>query len=165
LPGESLGVSQFPEVVFPSLAPAGFASLGRAGSSMSALDSHTIQGVLTKILRTHTMFFVQDDIRVSRRLTINAGLRFDYNAGWTERYDRNVRGYPFNSLDLSLFWKTQIRERANFHLRLEAFNALNRVDFDNPNTTLGNVNFGGVTALKQEANPARQLQISARITF
>ncbi|MCX6626884.1 MAG: hypothetical protein NTW28_04540, partial [Candidatus Solibacter sp.] len=77
----------------------------------------------------------------------------------------NVRGTPFNTLDLSLFWKTSIREKMYFHLRLEAFNALNRIDFDNPNTSLGSVSFGRVSSLKQEANPARQLQVSARITF
>ena len=77
----------------------------------------------------------------------------------------DVRGYPFNTLDLSLFWKTPVREKVFFHLRLEAFDAINRADFDNPNTSLGNVSFGRVSALKQEANPARQVQLSARITF
>jgi hypothetical protein len=88
-----------------------------------------------------------------------------YTFGNMGRRLNNVRGYPFNTLDLSLFWKTPIYERIVFNLGVEAFNALNRADFADPNTTLGNVSFGRISALKQEANPGRQLQISARITF
>ncbi len=39
-------------------------------------------------------WFVQDDIKVSRKLTINAGLRWDWNGGPTDRYNA-ILG-PFN---------------------------------------------------------------------
>jgi len=41
--------------------------------------------------------FVQDDWRVSSKLTVNLGVRYEYEAPTTERYNRNVRGFDFTS--------------------------------------------------------------------
>ncbi|GAC1663708.1 MAG: hypothetical protein NVS9B4_18740 [Candidatus Acidiferrum sp.] len=44
----------------------------------------------------HGLFF-QDDWRVSPKLTLNMGIRFDYEGATTERYDRNIRGFDTTS--------------------------------------------------------------------
>ena len=42
-------------------------------------------------------FFVHDDWRISPNLTLNLGLRYDYEGGMTEAQDRNVRGFDLTS--------------------------------------------------------------------
>jgi len=42
-------------------------------------------------------FFFQDDWKVSRRLTVNAGVRYEYEGATTERYNRNLRGFDRTS--------------------------------------------------------------------
>jgi hypothetical protein len=44
----------------------------------------------------YPVLFIQDDFRVTPRLTLNLGLRWDYEVGVTERYNRFVRGFGFN---------------------------------------------------------------------
>jgi carboxypeptidase family protein len=41
--------------------------------------------------------FIQDDWRVNRRLTVNAGLRVEINSGMREADDRNLAGFDFDT--------------------------------------------------------------------
>ena len=44
---------------------------------------------------TFTGMFIQDDWRISRRLTLNIGLRYEYEGPTTERFNRSIRGFDF----------------------------------------------------------------------
>jgi len=43
--------------------------------------------------------FIQDDWRVTPRLTFNAGLRYEFETAPTERFNRSVRGFDFATLN------------------------------------------------------------------
>jgi hypothetical protein len=69
----------------------------------------------------HALFF-HDDWRVNNRLTLNLGIRYEYEAPATERYNRNV--YGFDTLLLNPGMETQVIPK--YATELAAFNAKNR---------------------------------------
>lgn len=71
------------------------------------------------------------------------------------------RGPGFAQIDMSLGKQFRISERFSSRLQLDAFNALNRVNLNNPSTDLNNVNFG--KSLDQAA--PRVFQAGLRVTF
>lgn len=62
--------------------------LGIPGGNMARVASYAEQD-------KYLGLFYQDDWKVSKKLTVNAGLRWDLESGITERFDRSV--YSFNS--------------------------------------------------------------------
>ncbi|MBI3678924.1 MAG: carboxypeptidase regulatory-like domain-containing protein [Acidobacteria bacterium] len=45
----------------------------------------------------HTGLFVHDDWKITRKLTLNLGIRYEYESPLTERFNRTVRGYDFQT--------------------------------------------------------------------
>ena len=74
-----------------------------------------------------------------------------------------LRADGMKNLDFSLF-KNNIFNggKLNAQLRMEMFNALNRVQFSPPNTQAGNANFGVVSG---QANGPRQIQMAIKLIF
>ncbi len=54
-----------------------------------------------------------------------------------------------------------VRERLNLQLRGEFYDTFNHPNFGNPNTTIGNVNYGKITG----DNGARVMEVALRIFF
>jgi hypothetical protein len=71
------------------------------------------------------------------------------------------RGPGYAQVDLSLSKSFRISERVRSQLRLDAFNAFNRVNLNNPSTDLTSNNFGRSTS---SATP-RTYQAGLRVTF
>src|SRR5206468_874663 len=73
-----------------------------------------------------------------------------------------IRGPGYAVLDLSLLKNVSLGGTRQFQFRVEAYNALNRANLQNPNTTTTSTALGTITA--QNGLP-RQLQIAAKVSF
>jgi hypothetical protein len=92
--------------------------------------------------------------------------QFTFNAPFTfgnaPRIMPNLRCAGISNWDLSLFKNTTITERIKVQFRAEAFNALNRVQFGVPNTSINSALFGVITS---QQNIPRNLQLGLRLLF
>ncbi len=70
-------------------------------------------------------------------------------------------GPRFFNTDFNLSKGFRITDRQSFDIRWEAFNLFNTVNFQNPATTVGNTNFGWITA----ARDPRIMQLAIRYRF
>ncbi|MBI4877967.1 MAG: TonB-dependent receptor, partial [Acidobacteria bacterium] len=74
-----------------------------------------------------------------------------------------IRGDGINNLDASLFKNFRLTERFTAQFRLESYNALNHVQFANPNTTPTSTAFGTVTA--EKGHGQRQVTFGVKLFF
>jgi hypothetical protein len=73
----------------------------------------------------------------------------------------SVIGPGYASLDLSLAKTITLAGERRLELRWDVFNVLNKTNFNLPNRTFGNANFGRVFSAKDP----REMQFGARLTF
>jgi hypothetical protein len=71
------------------------------------------------------------------------------------------RGPGFWNVNLGLFRRIPLAGRYWAEIRIEAFNALNRVNWSQPNTNISSGTYGLITT----AGAARQIQLGARFAF
>ncbi len=64
-----------------------------SGSNSSQIDN----SINYSVQSLYHGFFIQDDWRFSKKLTLNLGLRYDIEQGLTERYDRILRGFDLGT--------------------------------------------------------------------
>jgi hypothetical protein len=75
----------------------------------------------------------------------------------------DLRNHHIDNLDASIFKVFALTEKFRLQFRAEAFNALNRVRFGSPNTTVtAGTNFGRITS---QANNPRQAQFGLKLVF
>ena len=67
-------------------------------------------------------------------------------------------------LDMTMTKSFPIASRYRIEARLEAYNALNHIVWDNPNTTFGSGTFGRVTSKRTDAS-GREIQLGLRFVF
>ena len=73
-----------------------------------------------------------------------------------------LRTDSVRNLDLSVFKQFALTRTMKVQARIEAFNALNRVQFGSPNTSVTSSSFGVVTS---QANTPRQLQFGVKLLW
>jgi hypothetical protein len=73
-----------------------------------------------------------------------------------------LRAPSFWNVDMSLQKNLPIGSERRLEVRLEAFNVFNHINDGNPNTEVGNANFGRITGMSSRP---RQVQLGLRFVF
>jgi len=106
----------------------------------------------------------------------SADPNFSNFTAWSSQTRNMFRGPGYFGLDAALFKTFSIKERAQFAVGVQAFNALNHPNFGLPDNTLGDPTFGQITTMT--SNPTspygaflgfdssvRVVQLSGKIVF
>ena len=103
------------------------------------------------------------DPRTDRYLNIAAFAQPAGAFGTTRLTIDGLRGFASLNEDLALSKTIRMRGSSTLQIRVEMFNAFNRVEFGNPASTLDNpATFGRITS---QANSPRNMQIALKVTF
>ncbi|MBI1358198.1 MAG: TonB-dependent receptor plug domain-containing protein [Acidobacteria bacterium] len=98
-PGLASGLYQFDRDWTQALATQATANSGNEIATFLLgfpTAAYVDQNINPSLTNNYYATFVQDDWKVSSRLTINAGVRWDYEAPLRERYNRMLRGFGFD---------------------------------------------------------------------
>ena len=79
-------------------------------------------------------------------------------------YYSDIRGPKFFNIDGTLNKDFAVTERIRFQLHMDAFNALNNMNWNNPNMTVGSSQFGKSTDIYPQ-DFGRRLQLGLRVEF
>jgi len=79
-------------------------------------------------------------------------------------YYSDIRGPKFFNLDATLNKDFRITERIRFQLHMDAFNALNNMNWNDPNMTVGSSQFGKSTDIYPN-DYGRRMQLGLRLSF
>jgi hypothetical protein len=87
------------------------------------------------------------------------------NTGTYGNAGRNILRNPGQAqMDLSLVKNTRFRERFEYQLKFELFNAFNHPQFAGPGSTIGTAS-AGVTSSLLYNTPMRQIQVAMKVSF
>jgi hypothetical protein len=73
-----------------------------------------------------------------------------------------LHGPPLFSMNVSFFKNIPFKERMNFQIRAEMFNAFNEANFSNPNAVFGTAAFGTIGSTSIDN---REIQFGAKLQF
>ena len=76
--------------------PAGNTGFGLASMLVGFGSGSLANNSGVSIQNVYSGLYFQDDFRVSSKLTLNLGVRWEYETPRTERYDRTTRGWAYN---------------------------------------------------------------------
>jgi hypothetical protein len=79
-------------------------------------------------------------------------------------YYSGIRGPQFFNIDATLNKDFSITERIRFQLHMDAFNAINNMNWNNPNMTVGSSQFGQSTDIYPQ-DYGRRLQLGLKLSF
>ena len=101
---------------------------------------------------------------------------FNNFTGFSTQNRNQFRGPGFFDVDMALFKNFRIKEKVNFAVGLQAFNAFNHPNFANPDNGLGDSTFGQITGMQSTPtspygnflgfdSSVRVVQITGKIVF